>query len=264
MIPSANEAAVRDVVLVAPTTADDVAKSIIATLTEKTTNIEENLLTIPPKNDSSDHGELNEAISETSDGPQRELSPSPVNGDQIVSSTTIPSLVENEVVASTSVPSILENTLVPPPANPPIAVKQIVASTTEPKIVIALETSDDSSSECSSCQENHSENNEESGIEEDEPEYEIEVRCTDENALISSVFGNDYQTGYQVASIKYNERELICRCGMEFICALKKTTNKHIVFLQILKASEKYDENLVVVMAQGREVRNWLKKTGKY
>jgi hypothetical protein len=172
--------------------------------------------------------------------------------------------VENDLIASTLVPSILENTLVPPPANPPIAAKQIVGSPREPKIVIALETSDDSSSECSSCQDNHRENNEESGIEEDEPEYEIEVRCTDENALISSVFGNDYQTGYQVASIKYNERELICRCGMEFICALKKTTNKHIVFLQILKASETYDENLVVVMAQGREVRDWLKKPGKY
>ena len=188
MIPSANEAVVRDVVLVAPTTADDVDKSIIATLTENTTNIEEDLVTIPPKNDSSDHGELNEAISETSDGTQRELSPSPVNGDQIVL-TTIPSIVENDLIASTLVPSILENTLVPPPANPPIAAKQIVASPREPKIVIALETSDDSSSECNSCQDNHRENNEESGIEEDEPEYEIEVRCTDENALISSVFG---------------------------------------------------------------------------
>ena len=130
----------------------------------------------------------------------------------------------------------------------------------EPKTVIALGTSDDSSSECSSCQDNHNENNEELEPDEDEPEYEIEVKCTDENAVISSIFGSDYQTGYQVASLNYKGRELICRCGMEFICVLKKTTNKHIVFLQILKASEKYDENLVVVMAQGREVRDWLKK----
>ena len=177
-----------------------------------------------------------------------------------------PPIVENgKVVAS---PSALSNSsdtknFDPLPSNSPIVEQaQIPASASKQKTVILIETSDDSSSECSSYHHNHGENDDESGLEEDEPEYEIEVKCTDENALISSVFGSDYQTGYQVASLKYKERELICRCGMEFICVLKKTTNKHIVFLQILKSSEKYDENLVVVMAQGREVRDWLKKTG--
>ena len=204
--------------------------------------------------------------------PQRSQATPQVAKSGVVACPSAQFIVETEIVTPPSNPPIVENGKVvaspsalsnssdtknfdPLPSNSPIVEQaQIPASTSKQKTVILIETSDDSSSECSSYHHNHGENDDESGLEEDEPEYE--------NALISSVFGSDYQTGYQVASLKYKERELICRCGMEFICVLKKTTNKHIVFLQILKSSEKYDENLVVVMAQGREVRDWLKKTG--
>jgi hypothetical protein len=221
----------------------------------------------------------------------------PIIGIDVDDASQIETIVENKVVASPSVPShfnicvdnatqivaksdivtslldpsIVENKvteppLVPLPSNTKIIVdkKQIEAAAFEEKTDISIELSDDSLSECYSCHDNHIENDGDLELDDDEPEYEIEVNCTDENASISAVFGSDYQMGYQVACIKYKSSEVICRCGMEFICALNKKTNKHIVFLQILKASEIYDENLVVVMAQGREVRNWLKKTGIY
>ena len=65
-----------------------------------------------------------------------------------------------------------------------------------------IEITDNLSDGCNSC-DDQSEGNENLEYDEYEPEYDIQVSCTEESSLISSNFSSDYQTGYLVASLKY-------------------------------------------------------------
>ncbi len=92
---------------------------------------------------------------------------------------------------------------------------------------------------------------------EDAPEFDVDVNCSDENRLISSILPEEFNTGFNLAVYTSGGCDLTCRTGSIFTKNAKKSTAS-IVFVQaLLTNTNKYAENIVTLYVDSKEFQNW-------
>ena len=92
---------------------------------------------------------------------------------------------------------------------------------------------------------------------EDAPEFDVDVNCSDENKLISSIMPEEFNTGFNLAVYTSGGCDLTCRTGSIFTKSDKKSTAS-IVFVQaLLTNTNKYAENIVTFFVDLKEFQNW-------
>ena len=95
-------------------------------------------------------------------------------------------------------------------------------------------------------------------------EFNVEVKVSDENKLISSIIPEEFDTGFNTAIYTSSGREIPCHTGKVFTKIHMKDGTVSIVFVQALLT--KFDENIVTYYVDSDELQKWRESNtiGKY